>query len=63
MNELGEVINKKMSEDILKIKKNRNFNFAKIENLGSIKSEFTQIDQHITDILNLDIIQIDKIKT
>ena len=62
MNELGEVINKKMSEDILKIKKNRNFNFAKIENLGSIKSEFTQIDQHITDILNLDIIQIDKIK-
>lgn len=62
MNELGEVINRKMSEDILKIKKNRNFNFAKIENLGSIKSEFTQIDQHITDILNLDIIQIDKIK-
>ena len=62
MNELGEVINKKMSEDILKIKKNRNFNFAQIENIGSIKSEFTQIDQHITDILNLDIIQIDKIK-
>tara|TARA_B100000963_G_scaffold361435_1_gene396820 strand:- start:103141 stop:104520 length:1380 start_codon:yes stop_codon:yes gene_type:complete len=62
MNELGEVINKKMSEDILKIKKNRNFNFAQIENLGGIKLESTQIDQHITDILNLDIIQIDKIK-
>ena len=62
MNQLGEVINKKLSEDILKIKKNRNFNFAKIEKLGTIKTDFSQIDRHITDILNLDMIQIDKIK-
>ena len=62
MNQLGEVINKKLSEDILKIKNNRNFNFAKIEQLGNIKTDFSQIDQHITDILNLDMIQIDKIK-
>ncbi len=62
LNSRGELISVKDNDEILKIKKNNLFKYSPHDKLGSIFKFNDSINNHITDILNLQIINVSAIK-
>jgi len=62
LNEKGEFLNAKESEEVLKIAAEENFDFASVEQLGKISENFTFLQKHIDNILSLNLVEVDAIK-
>ena len=59
----GEFLNAVAGAKILEIAKNEAFDFASVDDLGSIKEDQTSLEMHINAVLNHPLVEIDAIKT
>ncbi|MCF8275665.1 MAG: phosphoglucosamine mutase [Flavobacteriales bacterium] len=62
LNELGEFISGEDGTQLLEIAENDAFNFAEVDNLGSIRKMDDYIDRHINMILDLPLVDVEAIK-
>ncbi|AFM03978.1 phosphoglucosamine mutase [Bernardetia litoralis DSM 6794] len=62
LNQKGEFISAQEGEDILKFAKNDDFEFVKVSELGSYKTDDTYIQKHIEKILELPLVDVEAIK-
>lgn len=62
LNEKGEFLDAKAGERLLEIAAKEDFNFAGIENLGTVTHDNTQIEKHIDKILELPYVNSEAIK-
>lgn len=62
LNEKGEFISARDGEKLLKIAEENDFEFAEVNNLGSIETIGDAIEQHIDMILQLPYVNVDAIK-
>ena len=62
LNNRGEFLNAEEGETILKIAENDDYQFAEVDNLGNYKEEVGYIDRHISEVLNLELVDIEAIK-
>jgi len=62
LNNKGEFLDIKQGEKVLKLAETEDFNFADVDNLGSVTDVFDYNKKHIKHILNLKLVDIDAIK-
>ncbi len=62
LNEKGEFLNAAEGALILEIAKKDDFNFAEVDDLGSITKNDSYIDIHIDEVLNLSLVDADTIR-
>ena len=62
LNEKGEFISAQDGENLLNIIEEENFNFSEVDDLGSITLNDTYFEKHITEVLNLDLVDTTVIK-
>ena len=62
LNEKGEFLNGANGAEILKIAEDDAYVFAEVDDLGSISSNDTYIDKHIDEVLNLNLVDVEKVK-
>jgi phosphomannomutase len=63
LNNKGEFISAADGEKLLNYAEKEEFNFSLIDNIGSYKYDNTHNEKHIEDVLNLDLVNVDLIKT
>ena len=63
LNNRGEFISAADGEKILDFAKKEEFNFSLIENIGSYKYDGTHNEKHIEDVLNLELVNVELIKS
>lgn len=61
LNEKGEFLSAAEGEEVLKLAKNEDFNFAEIEGLGKVTTDKNLIDDHIKQVLQLKNVDVDLI--
>ena len=61
LNQKGEFISAKEGEDILRIAENDDFEFVKVSDLGSYKTDETSLQEHIDKILELPLVDVEAI--
>tara|TARA_B100000767_G_C19775809_1_gene542520 strand:+ start:3584 stop:4969 length:1386 start_codon:yes stop_codon:yes gene_type:complete len=59
----GEFLNAEAGGQILAIADEENFDFAAVDDLGSVKQHNTSLDMHIKAVLDHPLVEVDKIKT
>jgi phosphomannomutase len=62
LNKDGEFLNAVEGEQILKFVKEEDFDFAEVDDLGKISFHNAYIDLHIEEVLNLNLVEVDRIK-
>lgn len=62
LNEKGEFINAKDGEEVLNIAEQELFEFAEVDELGKFSKISDYIDRHVTEVLNLKLVDIQAIK-
>ena len=62
LNEKGEFISAQDGENLLNIIEEENFTFSEVDDLGSITLNDTYFEKHITEVLNLDLVDAKAIK-
>jgi phosphomannomutase len=62
LNKDGEFLNAEEGEQILKFVDQEDFEFAEIDDLGKITYHNAYIDLHIEEIIDLDLVEVDRIK-
>jgi len=62
LNEKGEFISAEEGKRLLEIAENENFNFASVRNIGKYSQYKHAIDDHINEILNLDLVDVEAIR-
>lgn len=62
VNAKGEFISAKEGESLLKLIEEQDFKYAKIDKIGKITVDNTQIDKHIEKILALELVDVEAIK-
>ena len=62
LNENGEFLNSHEGKLIVDFSENKNFTFSQVEDLGSITKENQSMSQHIDSVLNLNLVNGEKIK-
>lgn len=62
LNANGEFLNAKAGEKILAIAEEENFDFATVDDLGSIKEDKTSLSTHIKAVLEHPLVEVEKIK-
>lgn len=62
LNEKGEFISGEEGKIVLKIAENEDFNFAEVNDLGSVTNDDSYLKKHIDAILNLKIVNLEAIK-
>ena len=62
LNANGEFLNAKAGEKILAITEEENFDFAAVDDLGSIKEDKTSLSTHIKAVLEHPLVEVEKIK-
>lgn len=62
LNEKGEFLNALQGEEILRIAEAEDFDFAGVDELGVIYENKTYINRHIEEVLNLELVDADKVK-
>ncbi|MCD6179538.1 MAG: phosphoglucosamine mutase [Bacteroidales bacterium] len=62
VNAKGEFISAKEGESLLKLIEEQDFNYAKIDKIGKITVDNTQIDKHIEKILALELVDVEAVK-
>ena len=63
LNNKGEFISAADGEKILDFAEKEEFNFSLIENIGSYKYDDTHNEKHIEDVLNLELVNVELIKS
>lgn len=62
LNNKGEFLTDVDGKEVLSIADNTDFNFAQVDDLGKIKNDFSFDDEHINQVINLPLVDIDIIK-
>ena len=62
LNKDGEFLNAEEGEQILKFAEEEDFDFAEVNDLGKISFHNAYIDLHIEEVLNLNLVEVDRIK-
>lgn len=62
LNKKGEFISAEQGEEMLEIARRKDFKFAEVDAIGEIQQDALAIDKHISKILDLDLVQTEKIK-
>ena len=62
LNEKGEFISEKDGADLLNIAEAEDFNYASVDDLGSVSKNDTYFDVHIEEIIKNDLVNVDAIK-
>ena len=62
LNEKGEFLNAEEGKQILKLVEKEDFNFAKVDDLGSYRTHTKYIEKHIKQVLKLDLVDVKAIK-
>ncbi|WP_350285718.1 phosphoglucosamine mutase [uncultured Croceitalea sp.] len=62
LNEKGEFLDAKQGAIILELAEKEDFDFAEVDDLGSVTKNDAYIDVHIDEVLNLSLINADKIR-
>ncbi|KRD05128.1 phosphoglucosamine mutase [Flavobacterium sp. Root901] len=63
LNHKGEFLNAEAGEKILKIAENENFIFAEVDYLGKYEKKEGYIERHIDEVLKLDLVDVEAIKS
>ena len=63
LNENGEFLNSHEGKLIVDFSENKNFTFSQVEDLGTLTKENQSMNQHIDSVLNLNLVNAEKIKT
>ena len=63
LNEKGEFLSKKDGEDILLFAENNKFQFSKVEDLGRYSYDDSFNQKHITEILKLELVDVELVKS
>ena len=63
LNNKGEFISSKDGLKILELAEKNDYNFSSIDKIGSLSFDNSQNDKHIEDVLNLNLVNIDLIKS
>ena len=63
LNEKGEFISGAEGQEMLEIAESEDFIFAEIDKLGSYKKDDTYIDKHIDEILALELVDVEAVKS
>ncbi|WP_340198525.1 phosphoglucosamine mutase [Ascidiimonas sp. W6] len=63
LNEKGEFLSGDDGAKILEIAEREDFNFAEVDSLGTVVTNNTYIDKHIEQVLNLELVDAQKVKT
>ena len=63
LNENGEFLNSSEGKLIVDFSENKNFIFSQVEDLGRLTKENQSMNQHIDSVLNLNLVNAEKIKT
>ncbi|MFA8301414.1 MAG: phosphoglucosamine mutase [Hyphomicrobiales bacterium] len=64
LNEKGEFINAKEGARVLELAENENqLNFCQYQNIGTVEEDHSFIDRHIDAVLNLDLVDVDAIRS
>jgi phosphomannomutase len=61
LNERGEFISAHEGEDLLEIANKEAFNFAEVDDLGTVTEDDTYLDKHIQAVLNLPLVDVSAI--
>jgi phosphomannomutase len=62
LNENGEFLNSREGKLIVDFSENKNFTFSQVEDLGTLTKENQSMNQHIDSVLNLNLVNAEKIK-
>ena len=62
LNSKGEFITDKDGKEVLEIADNESFEYAEVDDLGTITNDNTALDYHIDEILKLKLVDVDTIK-
>ena len=62
LNENGEFLNSSEGKLIVAFSENKNFTFSQVEDLGRLTKENQSMNQHIDSVLNLNLVNAEKIK-
>lgn len=62
LNEKGEFLNAAEGALILELAEKENFNFAEVDELGSVTQNGSYMDIHVNEVLNLPLVDAEKIK-
>lgn len=62
LNEKGEFISDLDGKEVLKLAEEENFNFAEVDDLGTVKKDDSYLDKHIQAVLDLDLVDAAAIK-
>ncbi|PDH52286.1 MAG: phosphoglucosamine mutase [Cryomorphaceae bacterium MED-G14] len=62
LNENGEFLNSHEGKLIIDYSKNKNFTFSQVNDLGTLTKENQSMNQHIDSVLNLNLVNAEKIK-
>ena len=62
LNEKGEFLNSHEGKLIVDFSENKNFTFSQVEDLGTLTKENQSMNQHIDSVLNLNLVNAEKIK-
>ena len=62
LNENGEFLNSHEGKLIVDFSENKNFTFSQVEDLGTLTKENQSMNQHIDSVLNLNLVNTEKIK-
>ena len=62
LNENGEFLNSHEGKLIVDFSENKNFTFSQVEDLGTLTKENQSMNQHINSVLNLNLVNAEKIK-
>jgi len=62
LNEKGEFLNAIDGEKILELVENESFEFAEVDNLGIYSEDFSYLEKHVQEVLNLELVDVDAIR-
>lgn len=63
LNEKGEFISGEEGAELLKIAEDESFDYADVDSLGSIRTDYTWIDKHIQLVMDLPLVDVEAIKS
>ncbi len=63
LNEKGEFISGSEGAEVLELAESSNFNFAEVQKLGKVREDSSYITKHIEQICNLNLVDVDTIKS
>ena len=62
LNEQGEFINDLQGKEVLRLGEALDFNFAEVEQLGTVTQDESMLEQHIADVLALEYVDVEAIR-